>query len=306
MTENIEKKWQEKWQDAKLFESNPNDKEKMYITVAFPYPSGAMHVGHGRTYTVPDVFARFKRMQGYNVLFPMGWHVTGAPVIGIADRIKNKDKWTLDLYENVHKVPHDTLSSLEDPINIVKYFSNEYHDVMNKMGYTIDWRREFRTIDPTYQKFITWQANTLYKKGLIQQGEHPVKYCPHDENPVGDHDLLEGEGVGVNELTLLKFPVDDKFLVTGTLRPETIFGATNIWLNPSIHYILVEVESGEYKGEKWIMSDDGFYNISNQKDLKKLEDIDPEEYIGKIAKNPLTDEDVPVFPASFVSSEYGS
>ena len=252
MTENIEKKWQEKWQDAKLFESNPNDKEKMYITVAFPYPSGAMHVGHGRTYTVPDVFARFKRMQGYNVLFPMGWHVTGAPVIGIADRIKNKDKWTLDLYENVHKVPHDTLSSLEDPINIVKYFSNEYHDVMNKMGYTIDWRREFRTIDPTYQKFITWQANTLYKKGLIQQGEHPVKYCPHDENPVGDHDLLEGEGVGVNELTLLKFPVDDKFLVTGTLRPETIFGATNIWLNPSIHYILVEVESGEYKGEKWI------------------------------------------------------
>ena len=306
MTENIEKKWQEKWQDAKLFESNPNDKEKMYITVAFPYPSGAMHVGHGRTYTVPDVFARFKIMQGYNVLFPMGWHVTGAPVIGIADRIKNKDKWTLDLYENVHKVPHDTLSSLEDPINIVKYFSNEYHDVMNKMGYTIDWRREFRTIDPTYQKFITWQANTLYKKGLIQQGEHPVKYCPHDENPVGDHDLLEGEGVGVNELTLLKFPVDDKFLVTGTLRPETIFGATNIWLNPSIHYILVEVESGEYKGEKWIMSDDGFYNISNQKDLKKLEDIDPEEYIGKIAKNPLTDEDVPVFPASFVSSEYGS
>ncbi|WP_461462753.1 leucine--tRNA ligase [Methanobrevibacter sp.] len=306
MTENIEKKWQEKWQDAKLFESNPNDKEKMYITVAFPYPSGAMHVGHGRTYTVPDVYARFKRMQGYNVLFPMGWHVTGAPVIGIADRIKNKDKWTLDLYENVHKVPHDTLSTLEDPINIVKYFSSEYHDVMEKMGYTIDWRREFRTIDPTYQKFITWQANTLYKKGLIQQGEHPVKYCPHDENPVGDHDLLEGEGVGVNELTLLKFPVDDKFLVTGTLRPETIFGATNIWLNPKIDYILVEVESGKYKGEKWIMSEDGFYNISNQKDLKKLENIDPEEYIGKIAKNPLTDEDVPVFPASFVSSEYGS
>ncbi len=306
MTENIEKKWQEKWRDAKLFESNPNDKEKMYITVAFPYPSGAMHVGHGRTYTVPDVFARFKRMQGYNVLFPMGWHVTGAPVIGIADRIKNKDKWTLDLYENVHIVPHDTLPSLEDPINIVKYFSSEYHNVMDKMGYTIDWRREFRTIDPTYQKFITWQANTLHKKGLIQQGEHPVKYCPHDENPVGDHDLLEGEGVGVNELTLLKFPVDDKFLVTGTLRPETIFGATNIWLNPEIHYILVEVESGDYKGEKWIMSDDGYYNISNQKDLKKLEDIDPEEYIGKIAKNPVTGEDVPVFPASFVSSEYGS
>jgi leucyl-tRNA synthetase len=306
VSENIEKKWQKKWADAKLFESNPNDKEKMYITVAFPYPSGAMHVGHGRTYTVPDVYARFKRMEGYNVLFPMGWHVTGAPVIGIADRIKNKDPWTLDLYENVHKVPKETLPKLADPINIVKYFSSEYHDVMTKMGYTIDWRREFRTIDPTFKKFVTWQMKTLKNKGLIIQGEHPVKYCPHDENPVGDHDLLEGEGVGVNTLTLLKFPVEDKFLVTATLRPETIFGATNIWLNPEVHYILVEVEKGQYKGEKWVMSDDAYYNISNQKDLKILGDIDPKEIIGKVSKNPVTGEDVPVFPASFVNPEYGS
>lgn len=306
MSENIEKKWQKKWEDAKLFESNPNDKKKMYITVAFPYPSGAMHVGHGRTYTVPDVYARFKRMEGYNVLFPMGWHVTGAPVIGIADRIKNKDQWTLDLYENVHKVPKETLPKLADPINIVKYFSSEYHDVMSKMGYTIDWRREFRTIDPTFQKFVTWQMKTLKSKGLIIQGEHPVKYCPHDENPVGDHDLLEGEGIGVNELTLLKFPLEDKFLVTGTLRPETIFGATNIWLNPEVHYILVEVEKGRSEGEKWIMSDDAYYNISNQKDLKILGDIDPKEIIGKISKNPVTGEEIPVFPASFVDAEYGS
>ena len=86
MSENIEKKWQKKWADAKLFESNPDEREKLFLTVAFPYPSGAMHIGHGRTYTVPDVYARFKRMEGYNVLFPMAWHVTGAPVIGIADR----------------------------------------------------------------------------------------------------------------------------------------------------------------------------------------------------------------------------
>ena len=84
MTENIEKKWQKKWENDKLFESDPNDKEKLFLTVAFPYPSGAMHIGHGRTYTVPDVYARFKRMEGYNVLFPMAWHVTGAPVIGLS------------------------------------------------------------------------------------------------------------------------------------------------------------------------------------------------------------------------------
>ena len=149
MSENIEKKWQKKWADAKLFESNPDERKKLFLTVAFPYPSGAMHIGHGRTYTVPDVYARFKRMVGYNVLFPMAWHVTGAPVIGIADRIKRKDPWTLDLYERVHGVPKETLPKLEDPEYIVKYFSTEYHEVMEEMGYSIDWRREFRTIDPT-------------------------------------------------------------------------------------------------------------------------------------------------------------
>ena len=302
MSENIEKKWQKKWADAKLFESDPDEREKLFITVAFPYPSGAMHIGHGRTYTVPDVYARFKRMEGYNVLFPMAWHVTGAPVIGIADRIQRKDPWTLDLYHRVHGVPKETLPKLEDPEYIVKYFSTEYHEVMDEMGYSIDWRREFRTIDPTYRKFIEWQITTLHEKGLVQKGEHPVKYCPNCDNPVGDHDLLEGEGVGVNELTLLKFPIEDKILVTATLRPETIVGATNIWLNPDVEYVLVNAE-----GEKWVITKEAHYNLSNQiKDLDIIEEIDPNDIIGKMAKNPFTGDELPVFPASFVSASYGS
>ena len=302
MSENIEKKWQKKWADAKLFESNPDEREKLFLTVAFPYPSGAMHIGHGRTYTVPDVYARFKRMQGKNVLFPMAWHVTGAPVIGIADRIKRKDPWTLDLYERVHGVPKETLPKLEDPEYIVKYFSTEYHEVMEEMGYSIDWRREFRTIDPTYKKFIEWQITTLYEKGLVAKGEHPVKYCPHDENPVGDHDLLEGEGVGVNELTLLKFPIGDKILVTATLRPETIVGATNIWLNPDVEYVLVDAE-----GEKWVITKEAHYNLQHQiKNLEILEEINPNELISKMAINPFTGDEIPIFPASFVSASYGS
>jgi len=302
VSENIEKKWQKKWADAKLFESNPDEREKLFLTVAFPYPSGAMHIGHGRTYTVPDVYARFKRMEGYNVLFPMAWHVTGAPVIGIADRIKRKDPWTLDLYERVHGVPKETLPQLEDPEFIVKYFSTEYHEVMEEMGYSIDWRREFRTIDPTYKKFIEWQITTLYEKGLVQKGEHPVKYCPNCDNPVGDHDLLEGEGVGVNELTLLKFKIDDKVLVTATLRPETIVGATNIWLNPDVEYVLVNAE-----GENWVITKEAHYNLSNQiKDLDIIEEIDPNDLIGKMATNPFTGDELPIFPASFVSASYGS
>ncbi len=302
MSENIEKKWQKKWADAKLFESNPDEREKLFLTVAFPYPSGAMHIGHGRTYTVPDVYARFKRMEGYNVLFPMAWHVTGAPVIGIADRIQRKDPWTLDLYERVHGVPKETLPKLEDPEYIVKYFSTEYHEVMEEMGYSIDWRREFRTIDPTYKKFIEWQITTLYEKGLVQKGEHPVKYCPNCDNPVGDHDLLEGEGVGVNELTLLKFPIGDKILVTATLRPETIVGATNIWLNPDVEYVLVDAE-----GENWVITKEAHYNLSNQiKDLNIIEEINPNDLIGKMAINPFTGDELPIFPASFVSASYGS
>ncbi|WP_296887965.1 leucine--tRNA ligase [uncultured Methanobrevibacter sp.] len=297
-----EKKWQKKWADEKLFESNPNDKEKLFITVAFPYPSGAMHIGHGRTYTVPDVYARFKRMEGYNVLFPMAWHVTGAPVIGIADRIKRKDPWTLDLYENVHRVPKEELPKLEDPEYIVRYFSSEYNEVMHDMGYSIDWRREFRTIDPTYKKFIEWQITTLYEKGLIQKGEHPVKYCPNCDNPVGDHDLLEGEGVGVNELSLLKFKIDDKILVTATLRPETIVGATNIWLNPDVEYVLVNAN-----GENWVVTKEAHYNLEQQiKNLDIISEINPNDLIGKMAINPFTGDEIPIFPASFVSASYGS
>ncbi len=298
----IEKKWQEKWDNEKLFESNPNEKEKLFITVAFPYPSGAMHIGHGRTYTVPDVYARFKRMEGYNVLFPMAWHVTGAPVIGIASRIQRKDPWTLDLYENVHKVPKEKLIKMEDPEYIVRYFSNEYHNVMHDMGFSIDWRREFKTIDPTYKKFIEWQIKKLKDKGLIKKGKHPVKYCPRDKNPVGDHDLLEGEGIEVNELTLIKFKHDNEILVTATLRPETIIGATNIWLNPNIEYVQVNAN-----GEKWVISKDAHHNLKNQiKDLKIIKEIKPEGLIGEYVENPFTGKKIPILPASFVDGEYGS
>ncbi|RAP49190.1 MAG: leucine--tRNA ligase, partial [Methanosphaera sp. rholeuAM74] len=302
MVTELEKKWQKKWQDAKLFESNPDDREKMYITVAFPYPSGAMHVGHGRTYTVPDVYSRFKRMQGYNVLFPMAWHVTGAPVVGIAKRIERKDKWTMDIYKNVHQVPSDELNKFVDPEYIVKYFSTEYHDDMTNMGYSIDWRREFRTIDPHYKQFIRWQIRQLKDKDLIRKGSHPVKYCPSDKNPVGDHDLLEGEGVGINELTLIKFPIEDDYLVAATFRPETLYGATNFWLNPDEEYVKVA-----YNDETWIISKQSYNNIIHQKEsMEIIEEVNPKDYMGKYVTNPITNDPLPIFPASFVDPDYAT
>ena len=298
----IEKKWQKKWAESHLFESNPDNKEKIFLTVAYPYPSGAMHIGHGRTYTVPDVYARFKRMQGYNVLFPMAWHVTGAPVIGIAKRIERKDPWTLNIYENVHKVSKEELAKFTDPEYIVKYFSTEYHDVMQSMGYSIDWRREFRTTDPHYKKFVEWQFRKLKSKGYIGKGKHPVKYCPEERNPVGDHDLLEGEGVAINELTLIKFKIGDDYLVAATFRPETLFGATNLWLNPDEEYIRIKVND-----EHWIITKKAFYNLIHQKKDAVIESpVDANDLIGNYVKNPLTDKEHIILPASFVDPGYGS
>lgn len=302
MDHDVEEKWQKKWQESKLFESDPDSREKIFLTVAYPYPSGAMHIGHGRTYTVPDVYARFKRMQGYNVLFPMGWHVTGAPVIGIAKRIARGDPWTLDIYKNVHKVPEDELNKFKDPEYIVKYFSSQYRDVMQRMGYSIDWRREFKTTDAHYQKFIEWQFRQLKSKGFVTRGEHPVKYCPGCENPVGDHDLLEGEGVGINELTLVKFEIDSDYFVAATFRPETLFGATNLWINPDEKYVRIDMD-----GENWIISKKAYENLVHQKnEIKIIEEINTPGMIGKYVKNPLTSKKHIILPAPFVDPEYGT
>jgi leucyl-tRNA synthetase len=169
------------------------------------------------------------------------------------------------------------------------------------MGYSIDWRREFKTTDPSYQKFIEWQIRQLKDKGLVRRGAHPVKYCGECENPVGDHDLLEGEGVSINELTLLKFEIDGFYLVPATFRPETIYGTTNLWLNPEAHYLKVNAD-----GEKWIISAEAYDNISQQKNLEIIEEVDPKPLVGQLVKNIVTGEEHPILPASFVDPEYGS
>jgi len=119
----LEEKWTNKWEKSNVFVvSKDTNKKKIYVNVAYPYPSGAMHVGHCRTYTVPDIYARFKRMQGYNVLFPMAFHCTGSPVVGISERIKRGEKKVLDLYGGLYGVPKDILESFVEPTNIVNYY----------------------------------------------------------------------------------------------------------------------------------------------------------------------------------------
>ncbi|MGZ7116029.1 MAG: leucine--tRNA ligase, partial [Methanobacterium sp.] len=130
----------------------------------------------------------------------------------------------------------------------------------------------------------------------------PVKYCPGCDNPVGDHDLLEGEGVGINELTLVKFEIDGDYFVAATFRPETLFGATNLWINPDEEYIKVDMN-----GENWIISKKAYRNLVHQKkEIKIVENIDAPLMIGRYVKNPITGEEHIILPASFVDPEYAT
>lgn len=297
----IEEKWQKQWHDNHIFEANPepeSDKEKYYLNVAYPYPSGAMHVGHGRTYTVPDVTARFKRMQGYNVLFPMAFHVTGTPVIGVSNRIARGDLSAIEMYRDLYKVPPDVLEKFGDPHEIVKFFSQQYQKIMNSLGYTIDWRRRFTTVDAAYSKFITWQYNKLHERGLVVTGEHPVKFCPNCDNPIGDHDLLDGEHASISEFILIKLPYKDGFIPAATLRPETIYGVTNMWIHPDATYVRARVND-----EEWYISQEAADKLSHQGyDIQILETFTGDMLIGEKVTNPVTENKVEILPATFVNT----
>src|SRR3990167_9004451 len=298
----IEAKWRQKWNENKDFETNPNDKLKKFITVAYPYPNSPQHIGHGRTYTLADVHARFYRMQGFNVLFPMGFHYTGTPILGMAKRGEAKDKEIIENLKNIYGVPEESIKTFIEPIKIADYFHKEIKTGMIEMGYSIDWRREFTTIDPVYSKFIEWQINTLREKNLIIQGSHPVGWCPKDQNPVSQHDTLGDVEPDFTEYILIKFKFEDYIIPTATLRPETIFGVVNLWVNPEIIYKKITIDD-----EKWIVSKECAYKMEFlDKKITYDGEIKGSELIGKTVTVPHRNESIVMLPASFVESGTGT
>lgn len=298
----IENKWRNKWQESKDFETNPNDKPKKFITVAYPYPNSPQHIGHGRTYTLADVHARFNRMKGYNVLFPMGFHYTGTPVLGMAKRIEAGEKEILDGLRNIYHVPEDAIKTFVEPIKIADYFHEEIKSGMIEMGYSIDWRREFTTIVPGYQKFIEWQITTLKERGRIIQGSHPVGWCPVDQNPVSQHDTMGDVEPKIDDKNfLIKFKLGDSIFPITTLRPETIFGITNLWVNPNTIYKKAIVD-----GQEWVLSEECAKKISFfEKNVEITGEVSGKEIIGKTATN-HDGREIPVLPAEFVEPSMGT
>ncbi|MBC8250455.1 MAG: leucine--tRNA ligase [Candidatus Nitrosopelagicus sp.] len=298
----IDDKWRSKWYEDKDFETDPNDKPKKFITVAYPYPNSPQHIGHGRTYTLADVHSRYYRMKGFNVLFPMGFHYTGTPILGMSKRVQANDEELIEAFKNLYNVPEEKIKEFVDPVKIADYFHEEIKAGMIEMGYSIDWRREFTTIIPAYQKFIEWQFRNLKEKDLIVQGNHPVGWCPNDQNPVSQHDTLGDVEPDFSEYIVIKFNIGEEIVPVATLRPETLFGVTNLWINPEIIYKKVKVD-----GETWIISAECAYKLEFlNKKIEIIEDISGSQLIGKKVHSPTSEDEFLILPASFVTATTGT
>ena len=299
----IQKKWTTRWNENHLFDTNPDaSKPKFYITVAYPYPNSPQHIGHGRTYTLADVHARYKRMQGYNVLLPMAFHYTGTPILAISKRIVEQDSNIIDTFIEIYKVSPEKLKEFSNPLAIAQYFHNEIKSGMIDIGYSIDWRREFTTIDPKYSSFIQWQFRKLKELKYITRGSHPVGWCPKDGNPVGQHDTIGDIEPEIGEYVLIKFRFNSSIIPTATLRPETVFGVTNLWINPNETYVSAKIDK-----ESWIVSENTVEKLRFQGRSVNIQKVFlGKELIGKFAENVATKSKIPILPASFVDSNNGT
>jgi leucyl-tRNA synthetase len=294
----FEQKWQAKWDAAHVFEADPDPKrQKVMVTFPFPYMNGPLHVGHTFTASRVDAYARFKRMQGFNVLWPWAWHWTGQPLLGASQRVARNDLDFIRVLHEVDGVPDETIKKFVDPLYMAQYYTDEGRLAVKGIGFSVDWRREFTTVFPTFQKFVEWQYKNLKEKGYVTRGTHPVVWCPKDKSPTGDHDRQSGEGVTPEEYTLIKYKLSDGTIMpAATFRPETIYGITNIWINPDAAYVEAAVN-----GESWIISQEAAEKLKEQEKKIQVNRIfQGKKLIGKTFENPVTKLKFPILPGWFV------
>ncbi len=307
MPMNDELFWQGEWKKDQTFFSNPDDRKKFFITVPWPYTSGPLHVGHGRTYAIADIIARYKRLTGFNVLFPIGFHESGTPIGAISDKIANGDKKTRDMYreyvsryespEKVDKV----LETFTDPEKVASYFADRITMDFDRLGISIDWRRKFRSIDPPYRKMVEWQFRKLYSLGKIKKGKHALLFSPDEGNPVGEDDIEDGDTnkVSIEDFVSVLFTGKDFSLAASSLRPETIFGITNLWINKNAEYVLTELNN-----RKIVMSASAARKASLQHSgIKIIDHISVEKIISEKYRVPITGKELSVYPNEMIDPD---
>ena len=268
----VEKKWRDTWASSDMFHAPDFDKrKKFYCLVEFPYPSGkGLHIGHAFTITGADVFARKKRMDGYNVLFPMGWDAFGLPAENYA------------IKKGVH------------PAKTTKDITDNYRKEMKELAFSFDWDREVNTTDPDYYKWTQWIFVNLFEKGLAYKEEKPINWCPSCKTGLANEEVVNGKcercGAEVSKRNLsqwvvkitdyadrlidgleetdfiekvktaqvnwidrkewidISYPVEgtDEKIVVATTRPDTNFGATFVVIAPE-HPLVQKLLDGTVK-----------------------------------------------------------
>lgn len=302
----IQDKWQKAWDKAELGKARvEKNKEKFMMIFAYPGISGFLHVGHMRGFSYTDAICRFERLQGKQVLFPVGTHASGNQAIAFANKVKSKDKdWISYLKKN--GCTDQKLKELDDPQKIIEYFNGVYiNDYWKKFGFLCDWDRFTCTTFPDYEKFMQWQFKKLQQKDLLVQKPYFATACikcgPVAVDP-SETDISKGGNAEKNEYVLLKFKIGDDFLVAATLRPDTIYGQTNLWVNPDAVHVRVEVE-----GENWILSQEAADKLKYQKDDVILkEDVDIKKFIGEEALAPGINKPVIILPSALCDAKVGS
>ncbi len=325
----VEQKWQQNWQQTQAFRvTEDSEKPKFYLLEMFPYPSGRIHMGHVRNYAIGDVVARFKRMQGFNVLHPMGWDAFGMPAENAAiEHGTHPKKWT---YENIASM----------------------REQLKRMGLSYDWQREFATCDPEYSRWEQLIFLKMLEAGLAYKKGSSVNWCPDCQTVLANEqvedgscwrcdnlveqkeldqwffkitdyadELLEGTDklpgwpervlamqrnwIGKSYGCEIEFPVADKEtkIKVFTTRPDTLFGATFMSLAPE-HPLVKSLISAEQQGAvadfiAQVERQDKIQRTSGE--LEKLG-----VFTGSYAINPLTGDQIPVFLANFVLMDYGT
>lgn len=241
-------------------------------------------------------------MKGYNTLFPMAFHYTGTPIFAMAKRLGEGDPEIVKTFTRLYGVSESQLKELTVPENMARYFHKEIRKGMVEIGFSIDWRREFTTIDPIYSRFIEWHFGKLRAKGLITTGTHPVGWCPNDNQPVGMHDTKGDVEPEIGEFFLVKFENQGTFYPTATLRPETAFGVTNVWANPGVSYVRADVD-----GEQWVVSKETIPKLEHQNHrVVETGKVEFRELAGTKVRNPITGTEVPILPGVFVEPNNGT
>lgn len=291
----------DEWRKTKIFESEPDGRKKYFITVPYPYTSGPLHVGHARSYTLGDITARYYRMMGFNVLFPMAFHISGTPILAVSKKIENGDRETIKMHEEYVSFYGDgpeKVNEFKNPEILANYYANAIREDFEMMGYSIDWSRSFNTGEAFYNKFVEWQYLKLNEKNLIKKGKHAVYFCPRCNNPVTTDDIKSGDELDIEmqEYYLIKEKFHDGFLVAATLRPETLYGVTNVWVSEKDDYVKAKVGD-----EIWYVSEKCLEKLKKQLfNAELIEKFKGSYFIGKEVEIPLLNRKVEIYGAEFV------